>query len=123
MQEVWLSPLPMREGATTTATVPGVRQRPVRVPRGGMPSLRSPPLRVHQKDKSEARRWERALHSAHGVNDLLAQRWDTNIRTAIYGAAVRETARFLQERGAATGTLERPRYEKEASEGTCGKGF
>src|SRR5262245_52978775 len=117
MQDVRLSPMPMREDAATITTVHRVRQRPVRVPRGRMPGLRSPPLRMHKKGESEARRRQRTDHSAHGLNNLLASGRDTDIRAAVHGATVREIAGVLRERGRVTGSVERPRYKKKASEG------
>jgi len=65
---------------------------------------------------------ERAIQ--HMVcHDILAPRRHTHFRTAVHGVIVRQTAGVLQERGGATRTVERPRYEEDAPEGTRREGL
>src|SRR6267378_5485117 len=96
LPEVRLSSVPVREGPA--AAMPGVREKPVRMPEGAVPGLRAAPLRVQKEAtrKSETRRWQSARDSAHDVHHVLARGRIADVRTAVYGTAIRESAGVFQ---------------------------
>ncbi len=68
----------------------------VRVSQRALRVLRPAPLRLPAKGEGQARRRERACHSAHDVHGLLASRRYAHVRPAVHGVAVRQIAGVLQ---------------------------
>src|ERR1035437_3245164 len=98
VQEVRLSPLPMRKAIA--ATMFRLRQAAVRVSERGVRGLRPASMRLQKEDEgeSEACRRKRARHSAHGMHHVLAPGRHTYVRQAVHGVVIWQTAGVLQGR-------------------------
>src|SRR5690348_12281564 len=95
VQEVRLSSMPMPRDDCDRKTMSHLREDTLRMSGRGVPVLRPKPLCMQEKGKSEARRRQRACYPAHDVHDLLAPRRHTDLRKAVHGVIVRQTAGVL----------------------------
>src|SRR5882672_1576493 len=99
------------------ATMSGLWDASLRVSQRGVRGLRAAAMRVQKKSDSEARRWQRTRHPAHGIDSLLASGRHPHVGPAIHGVAIWQTAGVLQRRGGTARIVERPRYEENALDG------
>ena len=90
---------------------PNCGKRPCECEREALPQMRPASLRLQEKSQGETRGRQRAHHSAHDSNQLLASRRDAHARATVPGGALWQAAGVLQERGRTARPLERSRYE------------
>jgi hypothetical protein len=76
-------------------------------------------VRVQEKGKDQTGRRQSPHHPAHDGDKFLAPRRYSDVGTAIHGNALRQTARFFQERRGTPCPLEYAGYTREAITRSC----